>query len=101
MLESGCSTGMAGGYRSRHGRLSNECSRYDVEEDVEMPAVNEDTGIPLSPNYHRIFAQHYNPWQVLSIDHLVDYIYSSFHLQMPRRNIHVLNAHAFDNPPQL
>ena len=99
MLESSCSTGTAGGYRSRHGRLSNECSRYDVEEDVEMPAVNEDTGIPLSPNYHHIFARHYNPWQALSIDHLVDYIYSSFHLQMPQWNIRVLNAHAFDNPP--
>ena len=42
MLESGCSMGTAGGYRSRHGRLSNEGSCYDVEEDVEMPAVSEE-----------------------------------------------------------
>ena len=57
------------------------------------------TGIPLSPNYHRIFTWHYMCYlSTASIIHWPS-IYSSFHLQMPWWNIHVLNAHAFDNPP--
>ena len=81
MLESSCSTGMVGGYRSRHGRLSNEGSRYDVEEDVEMPAVNEEINwyrnsskSKLPP--HLCMALHALFIQALSINHLVDYIYS-------------------------